>query len=174
MKKLIVLIGIMLITVGVYSQTQPWIFNEKPEYTAHVGIKPYQFIIDGETYDLAYDYLGDKKIPKKLGDTLIRPVYIFREINDTTWVKAIDTPIQEDYFIGTINGGKYNYYISNTEDVYNWKTDKNGCRITIYDSGKILISIVNSYSDGKEKGRRGIEINEIFLVPIGNKMYKKQ
>lgn len=173
MKRLIVLNGIMLMTISVFGQTQPWIFNEKPEYTADVGVKPYRFIIDGETYDLSYDYLGNKKIPEKVGDTLIRPVYLFR-FDGTVWVKAIDIPIQEDYFIGTIDGGKYNHYISNTEDVYNWKTDKSGCRVTKYDNGEILISIVNSYSDGKRNGERTVRIYEVLLVPVGNKMYKKQ
>lgn len=172
---------IMFTTVGVFSQTQPWIFNHIPQYTWDVGVRPYRFTIEDEIYDISYDSLQNRRTwdakgrldPEYEREIADRPVYLFRLDNSTsTWVKATEIPIQRDYFIGTIEGGRYKYFISGHPAVYDWRTDKSGCRVTIQKNGIIKISIVNEYSDGEKNGKRGLEIHDVLLVPLGNKMYK--
>lgn len=178
MKKLIVLIGITLLTVNIFAQHW-WILNKNSEYSYGGGI-PYTFTVDGEKYTLSYDSLQNDRTfdakgrlnPDYEKEIANRPVYIFR-FDGTKWIKATDVPIQYDYYIGTINGGKYCRYVSNTPDAYNYKAENDGLgsRVTFLNNGEIMIDVVNEYSNGVDR-KRHVYIQKILLTPIGNKIYK--
>jgi hypothetical protein len=173
MKKLIVFIGIALISAGTFGQRSPEtrIYGKSSEIYRIAGLQkmfpkttirsqsllnPYQYIIGNEVFILSYDTLQNGRFdkngqenPEYRKEITNRPVYFFRyDSINSIWVKATSSPIQYD----------------NPDDFYyDGISEKRGRFIN---DGKIAILLTNMLGS---TGGRYIKI--IVLTPIRDKQY---
>lgn len=181
MKKLLVLIGIMLLTICTYGQkapkcnTNPYnsIIHPCADYQFYdYGTQPYGFILNGNKYIMSYDTLINKEVYNTDGtfnsdfieEVSARPVFLFYSPdNGKNWIVA-SMPIQYDSYIYNFETGKYHkkYYWTG-EGAY--KTgDPNGLRVKIIDNKNVEISIINRH----EVGNNAYYTNEIVKVKIND------
>jgi hypothetical protein len=170
MKKLIIAIGILLLTTSVFAHPFSGLlgyFHNKPAYTefktlqeframlenpnmiTHLNKHTYSFFSGEKFYMLSYDtsnvISADQqfKIMKKVE----RGLFLFR-LDASGWTKACEKPLQVDYENCSAPNEPYVAYLpwrvagDRPEDQKRFTPAKNGS-VTIADDGRITIVLVN-------------------------------
>ena len=192
MKKIIGLIGILLLTANSFGQISGqqlcW-FREKATVlrvvnqleqwgyaNQYLDIYAYSFVIDNKIYVLSYDTTSPTYVKKNGYSILERNVYLFC-IENNTWKPASDVVKTDFYRVDSQGIASYEYYyptrVNFSEVVRNVKDGVSNGYVMKLDDGSVQILLVSFTCSNQNQNYSNYDYRwDIFtLTPNGNGFY---